>query len=290
MAMLRCPVCGRVLEEAGRGARCAAGHTFDRAREGYLNLLRSSKAGDRTGDPKAAARSRRDFLDRGYYRPLRDELVRLVGELVAEKADGATGETDVEELGDDPTRAARSPLALLDICCGEGYYTSALGAVAGVDAYGFDLSKEMVRLAAKRGGASCFVANMKAIPVADGSFDVATHLFAPFMEREFARVLKPGGVLFTVIPGERHLFGLKEAVYDTPYLNDERLPQTAELELVARHRVAADIVLETSADIEAVFQMTPYYYRTSERDRAKLAGLTELATPIEFVIGEYRKA
>ena len=278
MAMLRCPVCGRVLEEDGRGARCAAGHTFDRAREGYLNLLRSSKAGDRTGDPKAAARSRRDFLDRGYYRPLRDELVRLVGELVAEKAGG------------DPKCAARSPLALLDVCCGEGYYTSALGAVAGVDAYGFDLSKEMVRLAAKRGGATCFVANMKSIPVADSSFDVATHLFAPFMEREFARVLKPGGVLFTVIPGERHLFGLKEAVYDTPYLNDERLPQTAELELVARHRVAADIVLETSADIEAVFQMTPYYYRTSERDRAKLAGLTELATPIEFVIGEYRKA
>ena len=278
MAMLRCPVCGRVLEEDGRGARCAAGHTFDRAREGYLNLLRSSKAGDRTGDPKAAARSRRDFLDRGYYRPLRDELVRLVGELAAEKS------------GDGTDRAARSPLALLDICCGEGYYTSALGAVAGVDAYGFDLSKEMVRLAAKRGGATCFVANMKAIPVADGSFDVATHLFAPFMEREFVRVLKPGGTLFTVIPGERHLFGLKEVVYDTPYLNDERLPQTSELELVARHKVAADIVLATPADIEAVFQMTPYYYRTSERDRAKLAGLTELATPIEFVIGEYRKA
>ena len=290
MAMLRCPVCGRVLEEDGRGARCAVGHTFDRAREGYLNLLRSSKAGDRTGDPKAAARSRRDFLDRGYYRPLRDELVRLVGRLAAEKSDGTTNEADVEAPGDGPTRAARGPLALLDICCGEGYYTSALGAVAGVDAYGFDLSKEMVRLAAKRGGATCFVANMKAIPVADGSFDVATHLFAPFMEREFARVLKPGGTLFTVIPGERHLLGLKEVVYDTPYLNDERLPQTSELELVARHKVAADIVLATPADIEAVFQMTPYYYRTSERDRAKLAGLTELATPIEFVIGEYRKA
>ena len=290
MSMLRCPVCGRVLEEDGRGARCAVGHTFDRAREGYLNLLRSSKAGDRTGDPKAAARSRRDFLDRGYYRPLRDELVRLVGRLAAEKSDGTTNEADVEAPGDGPTRAARGPLALLDICCGEGYYTSALGAVAGVDAYGFDLSKEMVRLAAKRGGATCFVANMKAIPVADGSFDVATHLFAPFMEREFARVLKPGGTLFTVIPGERHLLGLKEVVYDTPYLNDERLPQTSELELVARHKVAADIVLATPADIEAVFQMTPYYYRTSERDRAKLAGLTELATPIEFVIGEYRKA
>ena len=290
MSMLRCPVCGRVLEEDGRGARCAVGHTFDRAREGYLNLLRSSKAGDRTGDPKAAARSRRDFLDRGYYRPLRDELVRLVGRLAAEKSDGTTNQADVEAPGDGPTRAARGPLALLDICCGEGYYTSALGAVAGVDAYGFDLSKEMVRLAAKRGGATCFVANMKAIPVADGSFDVATHLFAPFMEREFARVLKPGGTLFTVIPGERHLLGLKEVVYDTPYLNDERLPQTAELGLVARHKVAADIVLATPADIEAVFQMTPYYYRTSERDRAKLAGLTELATPIEFVIGEYRKA
>ncbi len=302
--MLLCPVCSRPLreDEDRRGASCAAGHHFDRAREGYLNLLRSSKAGDRTGDPKAAARSRRDFLDCGYYQPLRDALVDLVRVRVESASAGASA------------ACAPRPVTILDICCGEGYYTSALGSIPGADVYGFDLSKEMVRLAAKRGGATYFVANMKAIPVADASVDVATHLFAPFNEREFARVLRPGGTLFTVVPGARHLLGLKEVLYRTPYLNDEKLPQPSlpspslpspslpnparagakpwssmALRLVGTTRIAGQITLATPADIDAVFQMTPYYYRTSESDRRKLDGIKTLETPIEFVVGEYRR-
>lgn len=269
--MLLCPVCSQPLEHGERTSQCAAGHTFNRAKEGYLNLLRSGKAGDATGDPKEAARSRRDFLNQGYYQVLRDALVDLVAERAAAR--------DTQD----------GPLSLLDICCGEGYYTSALGAVPDVDAYGFDLAKEMVRLAAKRGGATYFVANLKAVPVASGSFDLATHLFAPFNEREFSRVLRPGATLLSVVPGERHLWGLKQAVYQTPYLNDERLPVTTELELVGTRKVSADIELRTPRDIESVFQMTPYYYRTSAADRAKLAALQTLATPVEFLIAEYRK-
>ena len=265
MSLLICPVCSKPLTFGEKKVTCEGGHMFDRAREGYVNLLRSSKAGDSMGDPKQQARSRRDFLDRGYYQPLRDKLV----ELVAGHAEGGA--------------------RVLDICCGEGYYTSALGAIPGVDAYGFDLAKEMVRLAAKRGGATYFVANLKSIPAADGTFDVVTHLFAPFNEREFARVLRPGGTLFTVIPGERHLFGLKQALYDTPYLNDEKLPQTQQLQLVGTTKVAADITLASPADIDAVFQMTPYYWRTSPADKAKLQSYSQLDTPIEFVLAEYRK-
>lgn len=179
-------------------------------------------------------------------------------------------------------------MTLLDICCGEGYYTSAMGAVPGVDAYGFDLGKEMVRLAAKRGDATYFVANMKDIPVADGAFDMVTELFAPFNEREFARVLVPEGSLYTVVPGAHHLFGLKEVLYDRPYLNDEKLPKTTELELVGTRRVTASITLQTQADIEAVFQMTPYYYRTRPADKARLANLDTLQTDIDFIIAEYR--
>lgn len=267
--MLVCPVCDKDLERDEHGAHCAAGHRFDRAREGYLNLLRSNRAGDTMGDPKSQARSRRDFLNRGYYEPLRDGLV----ELVSSRA----------------RICGTSSFTLLDICCGEGYYTSALGAIDGVDAYGFDLGKEMVRLAAKRRGATYFVANMKAIPVRDASFDMATHLFAPFNEREFARVVKPGGTLLSVIPGARHLWGLKETLYNTPYENDEQLPNTALFELVDTHRIGAQITLATPEDIEAVFQMTPYYYRTRPQDKARLQALETLDTPIEFVIGEYRR-
>lgn len=284
MSLLTCPVCRKPLEFGEKKACCAAGHMFDLAREGYVNLLRSSKAGDTMGDPKQQARSRRDFLDKGYYQPLRDKLVELVGEAAIQWRDG---HPDAAPAADRPQ--AGSPIPLLDICCGEGYYTSALGELPGIEAYGFDLAKEMVRLAAKRGHGTYFVANLKAIPVADGTFPLATHLFAPFNEREFARVLRPGGTLFSVIPGERHLFGLKQALYDTPYLNDERLPATGELELVATHKVSADITLACPADIEAVFQMTPYYFRTSAQDKSKLQAFEQLDTPIEFVIAQYRK-
>ena len=284
MSLLTCPVCHKTLEFGEKKARCAAGHMFDLAREGYVNLLRSSKAGDTMGDPKQQARSRRDFLDKGYYQPLRDRLVELAGEQANQWRESHPGAR--------PTCAqpqADAPIPFLDICCGEGYYTSALGAIPGIDAYGFDLAKEMVRLAAKRGHGTYFVANLKAIPVADGSFPMVTHLFAPFNEREFARVLAPGGTLYTVVPGSRHLFGLKQALYDTPYLNDEKLPATSQLELVTTHKVSADITLASPADIEAVFQMTPYYFRTSTQDKAKLRAYEQLATPIEFVIAQYRK-
>ena len=264
--MLLCPVCHEPLVDDERGAACAGGHWFDRAREGYLYLLRSSKSGDSMGDPKSQARSRRDFLNCGYYAPLRDAMVELVRKQVSGRA-ASTGD----------------PMTLLDICCGEGYYTSAMGAVPGVGAYGFDLGKEMVRLAAKRGDATYFVANMKDIPVADGAFDMVTELFAPFNEREFARVLAPEGSLYTVVPGARHLFGLKEVLYDTPYLNDEKLPKTTELELVGMQRVSANITLQTQADIEAVFQMTPYYYRTRPSDKERLANLDTLQTDIDLL-------
>ena len=258
---LICPVCGGDLTLSGQTLRCAKGHCFDLAREGYVNLLRTSRSGDRIGDDKLSARSRRDFLNKGYYAPLRDHLVALFR--------GKEG-------------------SLLDICCGEGYYTSALQH-DGLTVYGFDISREMVRLAAKRGSGTYFVANMAAIPVADGAFDYATHLFAPFQEKEFCRILKPGGRLYSVIPGRFHLYGLKQAIYDTPYENDEKFPETQYLRLVGTAKISANILLKSREDIEAVFRMTPYYFHTSQQDKAKLDPINALETPIEFIVAEYKK-
>lgn len=260
--MLVCPVCGKVLEFNNRIARCENGHCFDLAKEGYVNLLRSSKSCDLIGDDKASARSRRDFLNKGYYSVLKTALYQYF--------EGRHG-------------------VVLDICCGEGYYTSALGENPNLDVYGFDISREMVRLAAKRGGAYFFVANMASIPVADGSIDYATHLFAPFQETSFVRILKPGGRLITVIPGRKHLFGLKQAIYAAPYENDEQLPQTTQLKLLGVTKVTETITLTSQEDIQAVFRMTPYYFHTSPQDKEKLLSRTELKTPIEFVLAEYEK-
>lgn len=260
--MLICPVCGNPLVAANKSAVCEKGHRFDIAREGYVNLLRTNKSGDKIGDDKLAARCRRDFLNKGYYAPLKDALV--------ESFSGKEG-------------------SVLDICCGEGYYTSAIAENPKLQVYGFDISKEMVRLGAKRGGFTAFVANMASIPVTDNSFDYCTHLFAPFHEAEFSRVIKPGGRLYTVVPGSHHLWGLKKAVYETPYLNDEALPDTKTLKLLGTKKISASIRLESAEDIEAVFRMTPYYFHTSGADKQKLLGRSTLDTPIEFVIAEYEK-
>ena len=258
--LLVCPVCGDVITLSGRAMCCKNGHSFDVAKEGYVNLLRSSKSGDKIGDDKLSARCRRDFLNKGYYAPLQTFLRDLFG----------------DKKG-----------TVLDICCGEGYYTAALGENPNLSVYGFDISREMVRLGAKRGNAAYFVANLASIPVAEHSFDYAVHLFAPFQEAAFCRVLKPGGRLYTVIPGSHHLFGLKERLYDTPYLNDEQLPQTQELKFLSMTKISEQIVLESREDIDAVFRMTPYYFHTCEADKQKLNGLNTLTTKIEYVIGEY---
>lgn len=260
--MLICPVCGLPLDFQNSVARCDNGHSFDIAREGYVNLLRSSKSGDLIGDDKASARCRRDFLNKGHYGVLKDTLCQWF--------DGRQGN-------------------VLDICCGEGYYTAALAENKNLRVYGFDISREMVRLAAKRGGCRCFVANLASIPVAEASMDYAIHLFAPFQEAAFARILRPGGRLITVIPGKKHLWGLKQALYNTPYENDEQLPQTTELKLVNAFKVADQITLRSQEDIQAVFRMTPYYFHTSPQDKEKLLPLTELETPVEFVLAEYEK-
>ena len=262
-ALLRCPVCGQPLAPENRSLRCGRGHSFDLAREGYVNLLTGSRPGDATGDSKEAARFRRDFLNKGYYSPLREALTR---------------------------RLAGQEGALLDFCCGEGWYTAALAREPGLRVYGFDLAREMVRLAAKRPEPmTLFVANLARLPVAEASFDWATLLFAPFQEEAVARVLKPGGRLLLAVPGRRHLFGLKQAVYDRPYENDEALPRTQSLRLTGSQKVTARITLESQADIQAVFRMTPYYYRTSPADRAKLDKLETLDTEIEFIVAEYEK-
>lgn len=260
--MLICPVCAGALLREERLYRCSNGHSFDLAKEGYVNLLRSSKSGDLIGDDKLSARSRRDFLNKGYYAPLQQALCSLF----ADKSGN-----------------------VVDICCGEGYYTAALGENPKLQMFGFDISREMVRLAAKRGNGTYFVANLASIPLAENSMDYAVHLFAPFNATAFSKILKPGGKLYTVVPGKYHLWGLKQTLYDTPYENDEQFPEAEDLQFLGLQKVTADIVLSSQEDIQAVFRMTPYYFHTAQKDKDKLLGLDTLFTPVEFVIGEYEK-
>lgn len=266
MIEIICPVCGENLTENEKNYTCPKGHCFDKAKEGYVNLLTGShKPGSTTGDNKDMAINRRDFLSKGYF----DALVRALVEFINEKG------------------LLRPVIA--DICCGEGYYGDRIKKETECDMFGFDLSKEMVRLAAKRKNSiTYFVSNLARIPVRSKSVDISLHLFAPFHEKEFSRITKDDGYIVSVVAGENHLFELKEILYDTPYKNDEKPPETENLTLIEKRKISARVHLESGDDIMALFKMTPYYYHTKDEDKAKLSGLEGMDITTEFVMFIYQ--
>jgi 23S rRNA (guanine745-N1)-methyltransferase len=245
--------------------RCngARTHCYDVARSGYLNL---TLPGGGEGDSKAAVQARKSFLSAGYYAPLCDLLDEML--------------------------SACNAKSVLDAGSGEGYYTNRLA--SGRDVLGVDLSRAGVDSAAKYAkqtgsGAAFAVGSIFSLPVVDESFDALINLFAPCAESEFLRVLKPMGHLLVVGEGERHLFGLKEILYENPYLNPGRADLPTDMKQIDRRRLTYRIEVEGREQIEALFSMTPYYWRTSLSDRQKLAALDALTTEIEFDCRVYIK-
>ena len=271
--ILRCPICrsSMAVKADGSGSLACMGkrtHCFDFASSGYVNLaLPGQSAG---GDSKQAVRARSDFLNGEYYAPVAEALCQTLSEHVAEGG------------------------VLIDAGCGEGYYTVRL-AQKGFATFGVDLSKFAVDAAAKRSVRSGIdhaffaVGSVFELPVADQSADAVVNVFAPCAEEEFLRVLKPGGILAVALAGERHLMGLKRALYDVPRVNDERADLPQGMTLLDEARVTGEICVKGSEAIANLFAMTPYYWRTSKADGEKLSSLETLSTEIDVRILIYQK-
>ncbi len=262
--ILRCPFCAAELSKNGGSYYCSGErkHCFDIAKSGYVTLTRASGT---SGDDKDMVRARSEFLDGGYYKPFADKI--------AELCNGAE--------------------TVLDAGCGEGYYSNMI-ASRGHKVYGFDLSKHACDKAAKRskaGGTSAFfgVAGIFELPVADGSVDAAVSLFAPIAEKEFSRILKDDGILIVGAAGKRHLYELKSAVYDTAYENEGRRDLPAGFELAASHNVKYSFVCP-SEHLKSLFMMTPYAFKTSQKDAARLSDYSELTITADFDIFVYKKS
>lgn len=269
-----CPVCGRPLREEERRLACPKGHSFDRAKSGYVNLLSGGGHAKLPGDNRMMVRARRDFLSRGYYHALAEALC---GELrLLQRA-----------------RGWAAPV-LLDAGCGEGYYTGAaarsLGEVCRPEVYGVDISKFALDAAAKQNRDCHFaVASVFHLPVAAERADCLMSLFAPYCGEEYRRVLKPRGLMVLVIPARLHLWELKQAVYDRPYENAVKGYALEGFRFLYRQTVKDVITLERQEDIQNLFLMTPYYYKTSRQDQEKLLALERLTTRIAFEILVYER-
>ena len=266
--ILKCPVCSAPLDvtENKKSAVCLGGrrHCFDFSSQGYLSL---SGGG---GDSKEAVAARHSFLWEGYYAKAAEAICRTVKKYIP--SDGV----------------------IIDAGCGEGYYTSAL-AVLSEMTLGVDLSKHGCAAAAKqarRDGIDNVLystASVFELPVKDGSADAVVNIFAPCAEAEYCRVLRDGGYLIVVGAGKDHLMGLKKVLYDEVYENTERADLPVNMEHVETATVSYRVTVRGREHIDALFSMTPYYWRTSEHDKHKLSLLDELETGIEFEINVYRK-
>lgn len=193
---LICPICGSKLNTFDKSLVCSGHHCFDIARQGYVNLLTvQQKHSLHPGDTREQVLSRRAFLEAGYYAPIAEALIAVAKELTVNS-------NEIRPSGE-----------LLDVGCGEGYYSARLAGALGMRLTGMDISREAVRCAAgkyKNGLWLCATASH--IPVADHSCRLLTSLFALTMPEEFKRVLRPEGYFFQVLAAEDHLLGLKSII------------------------------------------------------------------------------
>lgn len=273
MSLFRCPICAEPLQKKDRIYRCGKGHSYDCAKEGYVHLLPANqKHSKNPGDDKDMAASRNRFLSGNWYQSLRSALEELACETPGKQ------------------------LSVLDSGCGEGYYTQGVARALREQGRAFricgvDLSKPSVRYAAKRLPEGEFaVASVYHLPVGTDSIDLLINCFSPLALEEFGRVLKKRGRFLYVVPGPKHLWELKETLYEKPYLNDEIAPDYPGFTKCKVVKVEEKVLLPDQQTISDLFQMTPYVWRTPAAGKKKLSALDRLELTISFTVHVYEKA
>ena len=261
--MYICPVCGKNLKLSRTVCRCRNGHCFDIARSGYVNLLTTKgRNPKKAGDNTLMVKARSAFLDKDYYRPLALKTAEIIKALLCKNA---------------------RPV-IIDSGCGEGYYTAGLHeALPQARVCGFDISKLAVKAAAGKYKSVEFgVASSFAIPLGEASVHLLTDVFSPLAAEEFARVVKPGGFFLYAVPGERHLYGLKELLYENPYENPHRETEYPGFRFVGRTAVRGEIRVPDSQTAVDLFTMTPYYWKTGPQAAQRLETVEGFSTEIGF--------
>lgn len=265
-AELACPLDGDPLFRSEEAWQCAAGHSFDIARQGYVNLLpvQHKRSGD-PGDSKAMVAARQRFLAAGHYQPIAEKVSQLMLE-------GGTSQT---------------PLNCLDAGCGEGYYLRALAHAApaqqALGLVGLDISKWAIVAAARQHKHATWVVGSNAnLPLQTASLDRLLCMFGFPVWHEFARVLKPGGIMLTVDAGANHLRELREIIYPAlkPERTDEK-PVPEGFSLLDTDSVRYAFELPTPEAIADLMVMTPHLYRASVEGRDRAAHYRTLSVSVD---------
>ena len=263
---LLCPICGEKLNREDKRFTCPNRHSFDIARQGYVHLLPvQQKHSLNPGDTRAQVLSRREFLEAGHYGPIASALIQAAKEL------SVSGQ-------------------ILDVGCGEGYYSAQLADALNMPLTGLDISKEAVRCAAaKYKGKQWLCATAAHIPVEDESVSLLTSLFALTLPEEFRRVLEPNGYFFQVLAAEYHLLGLKSIIYDKLNFKEKNtVPELPGFQLVKSVPIRFSFAVE-GQQVQNLFSMTPHVFRIGKEGAERLRKTEKLTDTASCVLNVFRR-
>lgn len=271
----QCPLCHHTLTSRTGGFQCENNHQFDCAKEGYVNLMPvQHKRSKQPGDNADMMQARRRFLATEQYHPMR----KAVAELCMK-------------------HTQNTERCILDIGCGEGYYTAYLADQLAAESdnaicYGLDISKVAIRYAAKRYTSKHMqfcVASSHRLPFAEHSLNAIVRIYAPCQAQELSRVLTEQGIVITVTPAARHLYQLREHVYNEVHLHDENVESIDGFTLIEESKINYEMTL-TGEQADDLLQMTPFAWKASDKLHTQLKAATQFRCEADFMIRVYNRA
>ncbi|TMR77715.1 putative RNA methyltransferase [Streptococcus pseudopneumoniae] len=265
-AAFACPICQENLTLVESSLKCCNRHSFDLAKFGYVNLAHQIKQS--ANYDKENFQNRQQILEAGFYHA----ILEAVSDLLA---------------------SSKTTTTILDIGCGEGFYSRKLQESHSEKTfYAFDISKDSVQIAAKsepNWAVNWFVGDLARLPIKDTSMDILLDIFSPANYGEFRRVLSKDGILIKVIPTENHLKEIRQKVQDQltnkDYSNQNIKNHFQEHFTILSNQTASLTKTITVEQLQALLSMTPLLFHV-DQSKIDWSQLTEITIEAEILVGK----
>ena len=261
-----CPICQENLTLVESSLKCNNRHSFDLAKFGYVNLAPQIKQS--ANYDKENFQNRQQILEAGFYQA----ILEAISDLLASSKNAKT---------------------ILDIGCGEGFYSRKLQKRhPDKTFYAFDISKDSVQIAAKsepNWAVNWFVGDLARLPIKDASMDILLDIFSPANYGEFRRVLSKDGILIKVIPTKNHLKEIRQKVQDQltnkDYSNQDIKNHFQNNFTILSSKTASLTKPITVEQLQALLSMTPLLFHI-DQSKIDWSQLTEITIEAEILVGK----
>ena len=261
-----CPICQENLTLVESSLKCCNRHSFDLAKFGYVNLAPQIKQS--ANYDKENFQNRQQILEAGFYQA----ILEAVSDLLSNSKNAKT---------------------ILDIGCGEGFYSRKLQeSHSDKTFYAFDISKDSVQIAAKsepNWAVNWFVGDLARLPIKDASMNILLDIFSPANYGEFRRVLSKDGILIKVIPTKNHLKEIRQKVQDQltnkNYSNQDIKNHFQDYFTILSSQTASLTKTITTEQLQALLSMTPLLFHI-DQSKIDWSNLTKITIEAEILVGQ----